>query len=336
MIKIVTIGGGTGSPVVLKSLITAGFKDIKAISASTDSGGKTGIIRSDERDRVIAISDLLRTLLSLLPEKARLDKGINALYELFAYTDGRNRNLGYTIYYALLEKYEDDHLAVQRHIEDLLGTKFYGVAIPVTSNPANIKFKTASKDIYQGEHELDRLAMSKNIVKKIWLEPVVKATRDACKAIEQADFIIICPGSLYGSVLANFLPKGIKEAYSKSKAKKVLIANLVSDRNQTHKFCTDKYLKVFQKYTKQKKPFDFIITPNLTTLEFEERYPKVARRYRLEQSYFLGIDKSLSQKATDLGIEVLPADIFSLTEKLNRIRHDPHKLGAILSKILRH
>lgn len=335
MTKIVTIGGGTGSPVVLKSLISAGFKNIKAISASTDSGGKTGIIRSDERDRVIAVSDLLRTLLSLLPENAREDKGINALYELLGYTDGRNRNLGYTIYYALLEKYNGKHLAVQRHIEDLLGTKFYGVAIPVTNNPSNIEFQTAAGDIYQGEHELDRLSMSKDQVINIWLNPAVAATKAACNAIKKADFIIICPGSLYGSVLANFLPSGIKEAYAESTAKKILVTNLVSDRNQTHKFNTNKYLKVFQKYTGQRKPFDIIITPNLSTQEFENTYPKVAKRYSLEQSYFMGKDLVIYNKIKRLDIKILSVDNFSLTGKLGRIRHDPKKLGAILSKIIR-
>ena len=62
MRKIVTIGGGTGAPVIVQALLQAGYQNISCLCASMDSGGKTGIIRSDERDQVIAISDLLPEL----------------------------------------------------------------------------------------------------------------------------------------------------------------------------------------------------------------------------------------------------------------------------------
>ena len=66
MPKIVTLGGGTGAPIIIQALLKAGYQDLSCICASMDSGGRTGIIRSDERDQVIAISDLLRNLLALI------------------------------------------------------------------------------------------------------------------------------------------------------------------------------------------------------------------------------------------------------------------------------
>lgn len=122
--RIVTIGGGTGAPIVIQSLLLAGFENITAVTASMDSGGKTGTIRSDERDRVIAVSDLLRTLISLIPPESNHIPQIEAFTSLAEFTDGRNRNLGYTLYYALLEKYQDDFPTVQKHLEQLLGLHF--------------------------------------------------------------------------------------------------------------------------------------------------------------------------------------------------------------------
>ena len=104
MPKIVTIGGGTGAPVIIQALLQAGFTDLSCICASMDSGGKTGIIRSDERDQVIAISDLLRNLIALITSTNH-KKNISAFIDLISFIDGRQRNLGYTVYYALLEKY---------------------------------------------------------------------------------------------------------------------------------------------------------------------------------------------------------------------------------------
>ena len=105
MRKIVTIGGGTGAPVIVQALLQAGYQNISCLCASMDSGGKTGIIRSDERDQVIAISDLLKNLIALI-SSTNHKKNIRAFIDLVSFIDGRQRNLGYTIYYALLEKYQ--------------------------------------------------------------------------------------------------------------------------------------------------------------------------------------------------------------------------------------
>ncbi|OGS53269.1 MAG: hypothetical protein A2Y20_00715, partial [Firmicutes bacterium GWF2_51_9] len=304
MPKIVTIGGGTGAPVIIQALLQAGFTDLSCICASMDSGGKTGIIRSDERDQVIAISDLLRNLIALITSTNH-KKNISAFIDLISFIDGRQRNLGYTVYYALLEKYHNDFLKVQDHFESLLGIKFGGTAIPITTGSSNLYFQTQSSQTFRGEHELDKQSMSKNMITNLWLEPEVQATPEALLAIEMADYIIYSPGSLYGSILANFLPLGVKESLVKSKAKKILITNLVSNRNQTHKFSPLKYLRVFQKYTSHDKPFDLIITPHLSETQFKKKYPQIAISYSSEHAHFIGWSKKNIKSLTQKHIKVI-------------------------------
>jgi len=48
-IRICTIGGGTGMPVINEALMMAGFRNIKSIVSTFDSGGDTGRLRTDER-----------------------------------------------------------------------------------------------------------------------------------------------------------------------------------------------------------------------------------------------------------------------------------------------
>jgi uncharacterized cofD-like protein len=334
MPKIVTIGGGTGAPIITQALLLAGYKHLSCIAASMDSGGKTGIIRSDERDQVIAISDLLRTLISLI-SSTNHQKNIKAFTDLVSFTDGRQRNLGYTIYYALLEMYQNDFIKVQKHLEDLLGIKFDGTVIPVTTDSSNICFETKNGTVFHGEHELDKQSMSKNTIVDLWLDPDVPATPQAIDTIESADYIIYCPGSLYGSIISNFLPVGIKEALAVSKAQKILLTNLVTNRNQTHHFTPEKYLKVFRKYTGLEKPIDIFITPHITQKAFEKRFPKVARAYALEHSHFLSWTENELKRVQDKGIKVLTSDIISITPQLNRLRHDPKKLSKVLKKIIK-
>ena len=334
MRKIVTIGGGTGAPVIVQALLQAGYQNISCLCASMDSGGKTGIIRSDERDQVIAISDLLKNLIALI-SSTNHKKNIRAFIDLVSFIDGRQRNLGYTIYYALLEKYQNDFLKVQNHLERLLGIKFGGTAIPITTGSSSIYFKTKEGQIFRGEHELDKQSMSKNLITDVWLEPKVQATPEALKVIEKADFIIFCPGSLYGSVLANFLPLGVKEALASSKAQKILISNLVSNRNQTHHFTPKKYLKVFQKYTGLKRPFDIFLAPKQSQAFFNHRHPKVAAAYAGEHAHFLGWTQKELKKLAKYHIKVVTSDTNHIPAQLNRLRHDPAKLARVLKKIIK-
>lgn len=333
MPKIVTLGGGTGSPIIVQSLLLAGYKNISCITASTDSGGKTGIIRSDERDQVIAVSDLLRTLIALI-NSTNHQKNIQAFTDLLSFTDGRGRNLGYTLYYALLERYQNDFIKVQEHLEDLLGVRFDGTAIPVTTDSSNICFETKNGTVFHGEHELDKQSMSKNSITDVWLDPDVPATPQAIEAIVNADFVIYCPGSLYGSVISNFLPVGINDALASSQAQKILVTNLVSNRNQTHHFTPERYLKVFRKYTNLEKPFDILLCSSFTRRTFEKRFSRVFKSYALEHAHFLGWTKKELSKISNKGIKVISSDIISITPKLNRLRHDPQKLARNFKKII--
>jgi len=332
--KIVTIGGGTGAPIVLRALIKAGFDHIDAISAAMDSGGQTGVIRSDERDQVIAVSDLLRNLLALTPPRSSQLVNVTAFNEIISFIDGRNRNLGYTIYYGLLEKYDNDYLQVQRTLEQLLNLEFMGRAIPVTSRPATICFETESGFVYTGEHELDRYSMSQDMVEKVWIQPLVPATPGAVEAIIQATHIIYCPGSIYGSVIANLLPKGVKRALRQTAAKKILISNLVSVRNETHQFMPEDYWRLFKKYTELEHPFDVMIVPDRSREIFEEECTEIAVHYAKQHSHFLGwMDDELAA-LRDYGVQVERCDHYSLTHQFGRLRHDPDKLAKILKSVI--
>ncbi len=332
--KVVTIGGGTGSPVIIRSLISAGVTPITAICAAMDSGGKTGNIRSDERDRVIAISDLLRNLLSLLTPTDNHHPQVAALTEILNFIDGRNRNLGYTIYYALLEKYHNDFSQVQSHFERLLGIKFKGEAIPISLTPTNIYFSTDTNEEFKGEHELDRQSMSANMVTDIWIDPKVHATAQAVDVIKTADLVIYSPGSLYGSLLVNFLPTGVRRAMKETSAYKVMVTNLSSNRNQTHNFKPDTYWKILKRYTGASRPMDAIIAPNLSQIEFERQYPEIASSYAREHSHFLGWEESEFKNLKKKGVKVIRADIFSITPDLARLRHDPEKLAKVFKDLI--
>ena len=75
-----------------------------------------------------------------------------------------------------------------------------------------------------------------------------KANPKALKALEQADVIVFGPGDLFTSILPNFLVKGVAEAVNKSKAKKVLITNIMTKFGQTDGFKASDFAKILEKY----------------------------------------------------------------------------------------
>ena len=315
--KICTIGGGTAMPVVNKALIKAGFKDIRSIVTTFDSGGDTGRIRTDERGGVLAFSDYWRSLISLWND----GKQKEIWEDMLRYRDGRGRNFGNMFFQFLSEK-EGNLGEVDELFSELTGAKLEGDVIPVSLGLSNICFRTVSGKEYYGENFIDDLRMSDDKIEEIWLNPQVEANKEAVEAMETAEVIIICPGTTYGSVIPNFLPVGMTEAYNKSKAKKILLTNILATANEVTETTQIGYVKIFEKYLKTKSPFDLVLMADTSKLN-QELLKKALYFYGLEHS-------SLVKMVEDKDINTVMADIATIEEKNVRLRHSEEKVGEYL------
>ncbi len=320
-LKVCTIGGGSGMPIVNKALIKAGFENIKSIVTTFDSGGDTGRMRTDERGRVLAFSDYWRALISLWND----GKQKEIWTEMLRFRDGRGRNFGNMFFQFLSEK-EGKLSDVDSMFEALTGAKLKGSVVPVSVDSANFCFKTISGKEYYGEHNLDDLRMSLDKVSDIWLTPNVKANKEALDSIIESDVIIVCPGSMYGSILINFLPEGMTEAYKKSKAKKILMTNISSVANENDGFDQDDYVATFEKYLKNKSPFDLILMADLDCLD-QDLLKKVLKLYALEHSLPIKFNEKSKEKT-------IVVDITRIEEKNMRLRHSEEKLGEVFRDLV--
>jgi uncharacterized cofD-like protein len=315
-LKVCTIGGGSGMPIVNKALIRAGFENIKSIVTTFDSGGETGRMRTDERGKILAFSDYWRALISLWDD----GKQKEIWQEMLRFRDGRGRNFG-NIFFQFLAEKEGELSDVDSAFEALTGAKLKGSVVPVSTDSSHFCFKTVSNKKYCGEHNLDELRMSLDKIEDIWLEPKVRANKEAIEVIVNADLIIVCPGSMYGSILINFLPKGMIEAYKRSKAKKILMTNISSMANENSGFDQDGYVSVFEKYLNCKSPFDLILMADLSYLP-KKLLRNVLKLYALEHSFPIKFSKKSK-------IKTIKADVVKIEEKNMRLRHSEKKLGEI-------
>src|SRR3989339_873191 len=58
-------------------------------------------------------------------------------------------------------------------------------------------------------------------------------TSDALAAIEDADIIILGPGSLYTSIIPNLIIKGMSDAIAKASAFKIYVCNVMTQKGET-------------------------------------------------------------------------------------------------------
>jgi len=312
--RVCTIGGGSGMPVVNKGLLKAGCREIASIVTTFDSGGHTGRMRTDERGHVLAFSDYWRALMSLWTDGAHK----SAWEEMLLFRDGRGRNFGNVFFQSMSEK-TGSLMEVQSLFEDLTGAELYGRVIPVSLEPADIGFRTASGRLYHGEHHLDELRMSLDRVTEIWLEPEVQASKEALRALAEADLVVICPGSLFGSVLVNFAPQGMVGAFLESKAPKILVTNIMSVANETWECTQDEYVGVFVDCLRVSQPFDLVVMADLRALDPGQLAP-VLESYQWEHSVPVRY-REAGRHPTVL------ADLALVEPRYGRLRHCDNKLA---------
>lgn len=301
-------------PVVNQALIKANLGKIYSIVTTFDSGGDTGRLRTDERGNLLAFSDYWRALMSLWKDGEQKKKW----EEMLRFRDSRGRNFGNSFFVALREKNGDVN-RIDSVFASMVDADMGGEVMPVCLSPSDICFETKNGFVYKGEHRLDELRMSKDMVKKMWLEPKVSVNPKALTALKVADLIVVSPGSMYGSILANFLTDGFCQAFVESKAKKILMTNIMSTRNENDGFDQEKYLNTFENYLGKKNVFDIVLMADLSKLD-KVKLKQVLKNYDLEYSKPVKFSEKSKVKA-----EV--ADIAVIEEKNMRLRHGVEKLA---------
>ncbi len=218
--KIVVIGGGNGGAKSIRACKT--FIDqieLSAVISVSDSAGSSGRLRKEFN--TLPAGDILRAVMAMSKYSYKFLKDI--FYKNRFENTGKldKHNLG-NLFLILGEQYSGDFVSAVRALEQSLEAQ--GQVYPATLDQTDLVVEMQNGDVIKGEGEIDRPdADFGNKIKKAWLDPEGKIYNGAKKVIEEADYILFGPGSLYCSIVATILPVGVKEAIEKSKAKLVYI-----------------------------------------------------------------------------------------------------------------
>ena len=237
--NIVTIGGGTG----LSNLLT-GLKywtnNLTAIVTVSDDGGSSGKLRNDLG--IPPPGDARNCLTALSPDtftkhlfQHQFDQG----------TSLSGHRLGNLILAAIQQNTGDFEKSLDIAAE-LLGST--GSVLPVSNrNDIVLMGRTLSGDILTGE---SMVGHSSEKLRDVWIEPdSAEASVSVLAAIEDADLLIFGPGSLYTSVIPNFLFRGMGATIAKSKAPKLFVCNVATEIYETDGLSADDHVRIFQTIT---------------------------------------------------------------------------------------
>ena len=311
--KVVVIGGGTGLSTMLRGLKQY-TSHITAIVTVGDDGGGSGKIREDLG--MLPPGDIRNCILALADTEPLMEDLLQ-----YRFTEGSLKgqcfgNLFLAAMAGISENFED---AVQK-MSSVLAVK--GKVLPVTLDDMKLIAELENGEIIEGESKIPSEVIVRNTrIKKIAIKPIdAKPLEEAIKAINNADVIIMGPGSLYTSIIPNLLVKGIPEAICKSPAKKVYISNVMTQPGETDGFKVSNHLKVLMDYGVAEN-IDYVIANNgIIPPDIKEKYAK-------ENAELVVLDY---ENISNLNVNVIEADLIKITKRY--VKHNAEKLAELIMK----
>ncbi len=319
--RVVALGGGTGLSALLRGLKAhlarrneptfskeRPISDIAAIVTVTDDGGSSGRLRRE--NRMLPPGDIRNCMVALSKDEALLGRLFQ--YRFHAGRGLRGHNFG-NLFLAALTHVTGDFAEAVRVSGKVLAIR--GRIFPSTVSNVHLVATLANGKRVSGETKISR---SRSRIAKLELVPRrVRPLPKAVEAIQNADLILMGPGSLFTSVIPNLLIPEIARAIARSKAPRVYIANLMTQPGETTDFSLSEHLGAIEAHV-GRRVIDYVVA-NRKSVSRE-----VAKRYRAEGAEPVKIDR---EKVSKMKVKLI---LDNLLEEHGVIRHNSPRLARLL------
>ena len=225
-LRIAAIGGGHGLSAMLRGLKQY-TKNITAIVTVADDGGGSGMLREDLG--MLPPGDIRNCILALANTEPTMQKLLN-----YRFTEGilSGQSFG-NLFLAAMNGISGSFDEAVHRMGDVLAIT--GRVLPVTNQNIHLEAEFVNGSRVLGE---SKIFYAKKIndcrIKQVRLVPQrPQPLAESLQAIAEADVIILGPGSLYTSIIPNFLVDGIAEAVAASPALKILVMNIMTQDGET-------------------------------------------------------------------------------------------------------
>lgn len=287
---VVAVGGGHGLAATLRAVTTYAGRTTAVVSTA-DDGGSTGRLR--EGLGMPAPGDLRRCIEALAPAGAGALSG--ALDYRFAGTDVEGHALG-NLLLAGLHATTGDFVHAVDELSRLVGLDpAVRRVLPATVDPVVLRAEVTGGSCVTGQ-----VAIARTVgIDRVAVDPADAAVPDdVAAALEQADQVVLGPGSLYTSVLAAVVPDGMRDALKRARGRRVYVCNVRAEAGETRGYDVADHVAALRRHG---------VEPDVV----------VAQRGALA----LGADP---------GVAVVEAEVV----RPHGLAHDPDRLGPVLGGLV--
>lgn len=313
--RVVVIGGGTGLSTMLRGLKRY-TSNITAIVTVADDGGSSGKLQ--KQLNILPPGDIRNCLVALADAEATMTDLFQYRFKGTGTGEGlRDHAFGNLFIGAMAEISNGDFLQALRQASRVLNIR--GRVLPSTLAHVCLRGEMEDGSVVAGE---TAIALSPLRIKRIAMAPAdAKPLPEVLHAIETADIIVIGPGSVFTSIVPNLLVRGIPEALHRSRAKKVYICNVMTQKGETDGFSASDHVKAIEGHV-PRPIFDYImVNTGVPTPELLDKY---------RQSGSVLVDPDVD-RIRAMGYRPITGDFISQTDV---VRHDPVALAQSIVGLL--
>lgn len=315
--KIVAIGGGTGLSILLRGLKTVS-SEITAVVTVSDDGGGSGVLREDLG--MLPPGDIRNCILALANKEP-------ILQDLFQYRfpEGRykGQNFG-NLMIAAMQGISDSFEDAVKKTSDIFAIT--GKVLPVVETEMDLYARLEGGTEVKGESNIPLEAIKRSKpIEKLWVEPKdLAASDEIVQAVEEADFIVLGPGSLYTSVIPNLLIENLARAINQARGQVLYVCNIMTQPGETDGFNVSDHVKAIftQSYLKR---IDLILvnSSELGHLDIEH--------YLSEDSSQVAYTEGCKAYFSNEKIGVVEDGLTEVVKKY--VRHDAVKIAQVIASL---
>lgn len=310
--KIVVIGGGTGQSVILKGLKHY-TSNLTAVVSVGDDGGSSGRLRREFGG--IPVGDIRSCIVALADEEAIMEQLFN--YRFSRGEGLKGHSLGNLMMVAL-SNISGNYQEAISSIDQIL--HLGGRVFPVTTEPLELRAELADGSTLVGECNIGETEVP---IRHLYVDPpYAEVLPGVLEAIDEADAVILGPGSLYTSVIPNLCVHQMVDAIKESQCKTFYICNVTTQPGETSDYTASDHLQAIYNHSCPEMIDYMLVDDGKTKTNIELADILVQASVRVEVDY---------DKLDKMDTKIIET---SLVSDQNPYHHDSRKLAEAILRTL--